>query len=76
MRPAQRRPAPPNHTPRKGRLAPYEKAAERRAAHQVEIDLAEGLLNIAAASMSLTNHMYHEVLRDQGMPEANPLNVV
>lgn len=74
MRPATRT-GPPLHTTRRGRLAPYDKAAERRAAHNIELDLADGIMAIAAASMSLTNHMYHEVLREQGMPEANPLNV-
>lgn len=76
MRSARRTPGPPLHTTRKGRLAPYDAAAERRAAHNLQLDLAEGSLAIAAASMSLTNHMYHEVLRDQEMPEANPLNAV
>lgn len=75
MRPAHRRPAPPLHTPRVGRLAPYDRATERRAA-RLELDMVDATTAIAAASMSLTNHMYHEVVRDQAMPEANPLNSV
>lgn len=76
MRVARRTPGPPAHTTRRGRLAPYNTASERRAAHSVDLDLADGIMAISAASMSLTNHMYHEVVREQGMPQANPLNML
>lgn len=78
MRPAHRKPSPPPHVPRKGRLAPYDRPAERQAsltlAHSITI--AEAHVALATASMSLTNHIYNEMLRDNGFPEANPLNSV
>lgn len=78
MRPAHRKPAPPNHTPRKGRLAPYDRAAERQAIRHRNIDLevAEGIIAIHNASVALSNNMLHAALRPDGMPEANPLNSV
>lgn len=78
MRPAHRQPSPPAHTTRKGRLAPYNAAAERQRVQTLdrELALAEGMVAISSVSLSLTNHIYHEVLREQGMPEANPLNSV
>lgn len=77
MRPAYRKPSPPNHTPRKGRLAPYDRAGERQAVGNIdrELALAEGMVAISQASLSLTNHIYNEMVRDNTMPDPNPLNV-
>lgn len=77
MLPAHRRPSPPTHEPRVARLAPYDRAAERRQ-RNLDLDLALAQVTIAAASASLAAFMYannEDEQRDLGMPSANPANV-